>query len=157
MNQIFVVEKKEDGVRATIHRKGDSIRLFCAAGDDITDRYPSLVKSSKELTKHDFIIDGVISYDLESSTVTFNAFDILYLTDSLIELPWYDRKKNLHTLKFNERIKEIYSIIIDTHAELSKAVGIVTNLPSSKGAVVKTYESLYHTGKQTTEWRVLDG
>ena len=58
--------------------------------------------------------------------------------------PWYVRKQKLSEMRFTNRVKEVPSLVLESH-EVTDGVKLVKDLPNSVGAVVKDYYSDYRT------------
>jgi bifunctional non-homologous end joining protein LigD len=56
----WLFEVKYDGVRVLAHRHRDAIELYGRSGQQITARYPELVKALRALLVEDCLIDGEI-------------------------------------------------------------------------------------------------
>ena len=171
----WIIEKKYDGFRAVIHRKGDQVKIFSDQGKDITEAFPTAVEQAKKLTSSDFIIDcelvpykgnvplgrsaaakfiGAIKSGkkLDDSHVKFYVFDLLYLDGPLIDQPLYERIRKLRKLRFQDNIKKAEGLAVDTKKEAIKAINLMKKLPGSEGAMLKNYDGKYHPNKKAPDW-----
>jgi len=172
----FAVEKKYNGFRALIHRKGSSVKIFSDQAKDITFPFPTAAKQALSLTSSDFILDcEMVPYDekgnplgrniaakyigsvksrkdVDDSNVIFYAFDLLYLDTDLTSQPWFKRRQLLQKLKFTDNIKLSAALVVDTPSEMRKAVSLYKNMKGSEGAIIKRYNGIYSPGKETDAW-----
>ena len=169
------VEKKYNGFRAMIHRKGDTVKIFSDQNKDITFPFPTIVEQAKKLTPKDFILDcELVPYvdgkpmgrdytaryigavkskkEIDDSNVRFFAFDILYLDKPLISLQWYERKKILDTLSWTKNIKEAKSYVVNNRFDLKRIVEKLSELEGSEGAIIKRFDGVYSPGKESDAW-----
>jgi len=169
------VEKKYNGFRAMIHRKGDTVKIFSDQNKDITFPFPTIVEQAKKLTPKDFILDcELVPYvngkpmgrdytaryigavkskrEIDDSNVRFFAFDILYLDKPLISLQWYERKKILDTLSWTKNIKEAKSYVVNNRFDLRRIVEKLSELEGSEGAIIKRFDGVYSPGKESDAW-----
>ncbi|MFG2194854.1 ATP-dependent DNA ligase [Streptomyces sp. NPDC048639] len=54
------IEEKLDGIRAQVHRDGESVRVFTRTLDEITDRLPEVVAAARELAAERAVLDGEV-------------------------------------------------------------------------------------------------
>ena len=75
----FVHEIKHDGFRVIARKEGKRVKLYSRPGNDLTGRFPLIVKGVAELRSHSCIIDGeavacgpdgIASFELIRSWVT---------------------------------------------------------------------------------------
>jgi len=171
----YSIEKKMNGFHSQIHKKGDQVKIFSEQKKDITIALPNLVENIKKLSNSDFIIDGMlVIYDDEGNTldkkelmkdneivnsdenlnnkkIKFHVWDAPYFEKSIIELPLSKRIEILKKIKFNEKVLEIERKITDKQG-LKEAINWATNLPGSKGGLVKEMDSNYSFGEVDT-WK----
>ncbi|SIR65277.1 DNA ligase-1 [Haladaptatus litoreus] len=121
-----LVEYKYDGMRVTIHIRGDEVRIFTRRLEDVTAQFPDIVTAVHEAVAADnAIIEAeVVGYDPDTGRpipfqefskrikrktninamvaeypVTVHVFDLLYHTDeSLLNTPLSNRLDRLETL-----------------------------------------------------------
>ena len=141
----FAVEKKYSGFRATIHKKGDSVKIFSAQGKDITFPFPTIAAQAKGLSAKDFIIDcELVPYKgskplnrnviakyfgtaksrrgLDDKGVIFFAFDCVHFGSDITGLDWIERKKILDGMRFTSNIKKTPSIVIRNRDNASQVI-----------------------------------
>ncbi len=115
----WIYERKFDGERCLVFRKGKSVRLVTRNRKIVNSGYPELEKAAKKLKQDDFIIDGeIVAFDdsqtsfsklqnrmnvqhpseklIDSIPIFYYVFDILYFKDyDLMNAPLHYRKKIL--------------------------------------------------------------
>jgi bifunctional non-homologous end joining protein LigD len=120
-------EIKHDGFRVIARKKGSQVRLYSRPGNDLTHRFPLIVKAVARLRSRSCIIDseavacddkGVASFDLvryrhHDESVFLYAFDLIELNgDDLRPDPLEGRKATLEMIlakagpgiRFNEHM-----------------------------------------------------
>jgi len=161
----FAIEKKINGFRGVLERKGDSIKVFSDEKRDISRNFKTIISQADDLSSKDFILDGelvlkgggraeIAKYvtgkgELDDSDIEFQAFDILKFDEDVTKKPWHERKSLLHNLNFTKNIKEVRSIIVNSPDKARKAIDLMKNLPKSEGAMIKKYDGTYTKGKTT--------
>lgn len=171
----FAIEKKYNGFRGVLHKKGSQIKLYSDQAKDISSAFPTIISQTTELADSDIILDGeLVGYEdkkvlgrnelakfigavksgkkLDDSHIIFHAFDCLYFDENIDKRPWHERKLIMNKLKFTKNIQKTYSIVVNTPAEAKKAMIICKNLKGSEGAIIKKYDSIYESGKETDAW-----
>jgi ATP-dependent DNA ligase len=171
----WAIEKKYDGFRSVIHKKGNEVKIFSDQSKDITNAFPTAIKQALKLSGEDFIIDcELVPYSgstplgrsaaakyigsLESGTqvddkeVRFYAFDILYLGKPLIALPWNERQQLLRRLEFQHNVRKCEGLVVDSFESAVKAMNFMKKLAGSEGAMLKDYNGNYEPGKETDDW-----
>jgi DNA ligase-1 len=107
-------DDKYDGIRAQIHRDGETVRIYSRTLDDVTHRFPEIEAAARALDR-DVILDGeIVAFSdrilpfaiiqtrlgrrkvseklLRDAPVVFFAFDLLYLDgEVLFEQPLRER------------------------------------------------------------------
>jgi len=173
---IYAIEKKFNGFRALIHKKGGEVKIFSDQAKDITFPFPTAEQQAKTLSAKDFIIDcEMVPHDekgsplgraeaakyigaaksrkeIDDSRIKFYAFDLLYLDKDLTKEGWEVRNKLLSKMDFGDNIKYAEPIIVKNKADAEKAVRLFSGLKGSEGAVIKRLNGTYHLGKETDEW-----
>lgn len=69
----YVVEDKYDGVRAQVHKAGDRLEIFSRTLDRVTERYPELLSSLREIPGS-FVLDAEILAFRGDRAVLFTEF-----------------------------------------------------------------------------------
>jgi len=147
-NSRWAVEKNFGGINITIIRNGENVKLISKEYKH-QKRKTELTKDLLELTESDFIVNA----KLEDKKI--HIYDVEYLSESTLELPWCERKKLLNKLKYTDNVRDTYAIVVDNQDSLVKAVSAFNKLPNSHGVVVKEYMSK-HPKTGHSEWYVLD-
>lgn len=173
--KIWACEKKYNGFRAVIHKKGNEIKIFSDQSQDITFPFPTVESQAKAASVKDFIIDcEMVPYsgntalgrnvaaqyigavkshkDIDDSQIVFFVFDCLYLDGDISNEPWSVRKKTLNGLHFANNLRNSPAVITDSKDEAYKAIRMFANMVGSEGSIMKDYEAPYLTGKETDAW-----
>ena len=171
----WVVEKKYNGFRAVIHKKGNEVKIYSDQAKDITAGFPTAVEQARDLSDADFILDcELVPYKgkeplgraeaakyigavesgkkIDDSNVIFYAFDILYYNKPLINEPWYERHRVLRKLKSLSNIRKAEGLVVGTREEAVKAINFMKNLKGSEGAMLKRYDGKYYPNKVSDVW-----
>jgi hypothetical protein len=171
----YAIEKKYNGFRAVIHKKGDEVKIFSDQGKDITFPFPTIVSQAKLLSADDFVVDcefvpyigsepqgrsaaskyigAVKSHkDIDDSDVIFYAFDCLHLGNDLSGKAWSERKKELHSLNFTSNIKETHSVIVNSRDDALKAINMFKDMKGSEGVVIKETDGAYYKNDENSVW-----
>jgi DNA ligase D-like protein (predicted ligase) len=124
----WIYERKFDGERCLVFRKGDEVRLMSRNRKKLNSTYPELVDALEQQTDDDFVADGEIvafegkltsfsrlqnrmhsepEEDSQKVKVYFYLFDLMHLADAdLTKLPLRSRKALLRKLcKFEGPIR----------------------------------------------------
>lgn len=170
-------EEKYDGIRAQVHRSGNSIKIFSRTLDEVTE-FPELAESIANLAG-EFILDGEILawqglqplpftelqkrlgrkqldfWMRQDIPVRFVAFDLLYQDgDLLLDHPLAGRRRRLEMLLSGQPAPGIQ---IAPQKPCDSPDGIRTIFRSSleaghEGIVVKIPESPYTPGRRGGFW-----
>ena len=168
-------EYKYDGVRAQVHRAGNSSRVYSRRLEDITSSFPEIV-SSLEVAKGDFILDGEIvpfsggrplPFQLlqrrlrrmdkfeeaaKNAPVSYFAFDILMFDrEETTDMPLSKRRALLKRLVRGTKIRLAESIDVNTESEINAAFRRSREL-GYEGLVVKDPDGAYAMGKRGSGW-----
>jgi DNA ligase-1 len=168
-------EYKYDGVRAQVHKAGDSVRVYSRRLEDITSSFPEIAKSL-EGTKGDFILDGEIvpfsdgrplPFQLlqrrlrrmekfeeaaKNAPVSFFAFDILMFNGKeTTDSPLSRRRALLKRLVRGTGVKLAESSDVGNEAEINSSFRRSREL-GYEGLVVKDPDSVYAMGRRGTGW-----
>ena len=150
----WVHEIKHDGFRVIARKSGDRVKLYSRPGNDLTDRFPLIVKALAQLRLWSCIIDGEavacgedgiasfdrIRYRQHDATVFLYAFDLVELNgDDLRRDPLAVRKATLASLltraapglRFNEHLNEQDGPLVFAHACKLGLEGIVSKRRNS--------------------------
>lgn len=129
-NRDWIFERKLDGVRCLVFKKGKNVQLFSRNRNKLNNTYPELVRAFEEQPAKNFIVDGEIvafknglssfselqkRMNLKNSEeiaghetpVFFYAFDLIHFDGKdLAPLSLLERKKQLEqAIKFNDVIR----------------------------------------------------
>ena len=147
-------EIKHDGFRVIARKDGASVRLYSRPGNDLTKRFPLIVKGLAQLRLWSCIIDGEavacgedgiasfdrIRYRQHDASVFLYAFDLIELNDDdLRRDPLSVRKATLASLlsraapglRFNEHMDEKDGPLVFAHACKLGLEGIVSKRRNS--------------------------
>lgn len=142
-------EFKYDGLRAGIHKQGESVKIFSRGNEDTTGQFPDIVSNLRDTFNADSIIlDGEAvpynpetgelypfqmasqrrgrKYDLDSKTesipIVVFLFDILYLNGkSLASLPYGERRQILEsTFQENDSFKLARRLVSNESLEIER-------------------------------------
>jgi len=171
----YFVEKKHNGIRVLIHKKGDEVKIFSDKSEDLTSLFPNVVSQSKSLAIVDLILDcDVVLYndnksldkgmivkyaksirdgkDESDDGMVFYVNDCLYYDKDLTTKPLYERKKVIDFLKLTENIKKSGVVIVDNDKDVVKAIKMFGEMDGSDGAVIKQYDSNYCLSGDSKAW-----
>lgn len=126
----WIYERKLDGVRCLVFKKGKKVRLMSRNKNELNNTYPELVEAFKQQPEKNFIVDGEIvafkdglssfselqkRMNLKNSEeisqhktrVFFYVFDLIHFgKKDLSQLPLLERKKQLEqAVNYNEQIR----------------------------------------------------
>ena len=147
-------EIKHDGFRVIARKDGASVRLYSRPGNDLTKRFPLIVKGLAQLRLWSCIIDGEavacgedgiasfdrIRYRQHDASVFLYAFDLVELNgDDLRRDPLAVRKATLASLlaraapglRLNEHLEEQDGPLVFAHACKLGLEGIVSKRRNS--------------------------
>ncbi len=146
---VYSIEKKLDGIPLSIHKKDSSVKIFF--DKDVRFDVEDLIIEIKKLNEKDFILDGDLLLK-ESGKSEIYIRDIIYLDNSLTKLPFEKRSTLLDNFNFTERVKRIDSRTAGNKEDLKKAILWASSLEGSEGAIVRTLNENYLTGKSIS-WK----
>ena len=173
---VWAAEKKYNGFRATIHKKGLEVKIFSDQAKDITFPFPTAVKQALAASDKDFIVDcELVPYkgkqplgrdvaakyigsvkshkDIDDSGVIFHVFDCLYYDgQDLTDRPWQERQKYLKKLKFGNNFKRVEPVIVSEPDEAYKAIRFFSNLVGSEGCMLKRIDGKYRVNGESDDW-----
>ncbi|BBL45770.1 DNA ligase [Nanobdella aerobiophila] len=119
-----MIEYKYDGFRVQIHKKGNEISLWTRRLENVTDQFPDVIEFIKECLPmdKDFLVEGEIvgyhdrkylpfqkisqrirrKYNIEKMVkeipVVVRLFDIIYYDNSLLNVPFKERRDLLKSI-----------------------------------------------------------
>lgn len=163
-----VVERKLDGLRLQVHRRGDEVTVFTRNLRDITPEVPAVAESALQLLAESFILDGEgLMVGPDGSPLPFQDsmsrpgdggghpltafyFDVLHLDGvDLFDEPLSERRQALERLIPHEQ--RVGSIVTrapgaaDEYFEANVADGF-------EGVVVKDLTQPYEAGRRGSGW-----
>lgn len=155
----FCVEKDYDGLKAFVHKKGNTVTFYNELGKDITGYFDTTIGYAKQLSLSDFVLEcDIMEYDgkkpvimqeigskgFREESLIFHVSDLLYLDKELSEDPWISRRKKMESLfKWNNRFKQAPVLTVSNEKETLKAVTLMASLKGLKGVIIKNYDSPY--------------
>lgn len=171
------VEEKLDGIRVQVHRRGDAVRVYTRALDDITDRLPEVTAAALALEGDRLILDGeVIALDADGRPRPFQEvagrvgsradvtaaavavplspvfFDVLAADgEDLLDLSYAERRTTLDRLVPEPmRVRRVVAPAPDSAeaAEFWRA----TLDRGHEGVVIKALDTPYSAGRRGAGW-----
>lgn len=164
------VEKKYDGTTAQLHKKGKEVRIYTEDGTDVTENLPTLVSQIREKPE-DWVAIGELEWwkdgkhmpramtagilnskELrpEEKEIRMTLYDKLYHNEDIHELPFFERRKHLEQIKETPNLKISKPIfLVFNERDLEKAVGYVSKLEGSEGAMLKLANAPYELKPNT--------
>jgi len=164
-NPEYISEPKYDGIRATIIKRKNNIKIYSRYGNDITEEFPELEVAARKQIRGSIQIDGEITMpgkkfgDLigklkaikhrKHARVRFHAFDVLSKEGSSVkQLPLMERKAILkNSIGDGTIIKPTSYKQNPTKEDYRKAVK-----KGYEGIVLKRKDSKYKPGKRMLDW-----
>ncbi len=168
-------ERKYDGVRAQVHKKGKEVRIYSRRLEEITKFFPEVVQAFSE-SKGDFVLDGEIVpmadgrplpfqllqrrlrrvEDFEEAArnapVKFFAFDVLYSDGKeAVDLPLSKRRALVARALKGSGGEAASSDDVTTGDEVQAAFRASRDL-GFEGLVVKDPDSVYTMGRRGSGW-----
>jgi DNA ligase D-like protein (predicted ligase) len=99
----WLFEQKFDGIRLLAYRRGAEVRLY--SRNRLTQNLPPLAAAIARLPVDEIILDGEVTWDLQSA---YHVFDILWLNGhNLTSLPLEDRRALLQELPFTAPVRRV--------------------------------------------------
>ncbi|MBX4212051.1 ATP-dependent DNA ligase [Candidatus Pacearchaeota archaeon] len=171
------LEHKYDGFRMMINKNGKEISLFTRKLENVTKQFPDAVESVKSHIKGDsFILDcEAVGYDpktnkykpfeaisqrikrkydidllIKKLPVELNIFDILYYNGkSLIEMPFFERRKLLEKIVSTEKwkIRTSFQLITDSEEKAKEFYEHALEI-GEEGIMIKKLDAPYKQGRR---------
>jgi len=169
------VEWKLDGVRAQVHRDGDSVGVFTRTLEPIGDRIPEVVEAVRHLPADNFILDGELialrddgrprPFQETSARVAHRGdpsslratvplspffFDILHLDgEDLIDLPTRDRIRiGAKLLPLGVTVPRLLDATLESATEFMRDA----LARGHEGVMVKALDAPYQAGRRGDGW-----
>jgi DNA ligase D-like protein (predicted ligase) len=99
----WLYERKFDGIRLLAYKRGAEVRLY--SRNRLTQNLPPLAAAIARLPVDEIILDGEVTWDLQSA---YHVFDILWLNGhNLTSLPLEDRRALLQELPFTAPVRRV--------------------------------------------------
>jgi DNA ligase D-like protein (predicted ligase) len=99
----WLFEQKFDGIRLLAYKRGAEVRLY--SRNRLTQNLPPLAAAIARLPVDEIILDGEVTWDLQSA---YHVFDILWLNGhNLTSLPLEDRRALLQELPFTAPVRRV--------------------------------------------------
>jgi DNA ligase-1 len=169
--ETFFAEDKLDGIRAQIHKSGNSIAIYTRTMDRAEDSFPDVVQFVRNVPG-EFLLDGeivpwkagvVLPFShlqtrlgrkqlspriIADNPLAFIAFDVLYKDGrSLLETPLRQRRAMLETMGLlTTRIVEV-----STAEQIEQAFAAARE-SRNEGLVLKYPDSIYAPGRRGKSW-----
>lgn len=174
----WMVEDKYDGIRAQVHKQGDTVSIFGRTQEDIRERFPELVEPILAL-RGSFLLDGEIVAGTRERLLGFGilqrrlgrrrvgaavqkdfpccyiAFDLLYHdAEALFDTPLAERRTRLESVAAGSGIHLSTLQWAGEVAEI-EALFAAARQRGSEGIVAKDPQSRYTPGRRGKAWRKL--
>jgi ATP-dependent DNA ligase len=102
----WIFERKYDGIRLLAFKYGGEVRLY--SRNRLPQQIPPLAAAIAKLPVHDVVLDGEITWDLESG---YHVFDVLWHDGRLVtSLPLVDRQAILRALPFEPPLRHVDAV-----------------------------------------------
>lgn len=173
------IEKKYDGFRVQIHRKGDGIWVFSRRLEDVTRQFPEVVARAKEgLRAREYIVEGEVlavdsqwkprpfqdlgqriqrKYDIEKMVkkvpVQVNLFDVIFLDGkSVMKEPLRKRWKLLKNIVKEDRGFRLAEHIETKDMKEAERFYRAALEEGQEGVMVKNLDAAYQPGRRVGYW-----
>jgi bifunctional non-homologous end joining protein LigD len=171
----WAYEIKWDGIRALAYSEPGELRLETRNLNEVTDRYPELVRLGRALGSHRAILDGeIVAFDRDgrpsfellqrrmhvaspaqakrlaaATPVTYMIFDLLWLDGhTLMDLPYSERRRTLSRLALaGERWQTPEHLLGDGKALLAASAE-----QGLEGVLAKRLDAPYAPGLRSSAW-----
>ncbi len=172
-----MIEPKLDGFRVQIHRNKDTVKLFTRNLEDVTIQFPDVVSTVKtHVHSKDFILDSEVvgidpktkrvvpfqhisqrikrKYDIaeiaKNIPVVITVFDVIELNgETLLELPFEERRKRLKAIIKNEKYKiEVIEQLITSEQDKAEKYYQECLMKGHEGIMMKSIQGTYTPGKR---------
>jgi DNA ligase-1 len=169
-------EIKYDGSRAQIHKRGNKIKIFSRRLEDITDALPDLTQAITKSVQGDAIVEGEIvavendhprpfqyvlrrlrrKYDIaemiEKIPLKLYFFDILYTDQSLIDIPFTERRAVLEAAISPQEYAELSEMMITNDLGEAQQFFEHSLEIGHEGLMIKDPTSIYQPGARGKKW-----
>ena len=168
-------EYKLDGARIQVHRRGDEVRVYSRALNDVTHSVPEIVEATRTLAARSLILDGEAlalqpngrphrfqttmrrfgrRRDVEAARrslpLSVYFFDLLYLNgESLIDLPLQSRLAKMEAL-VSDAVRPRRTMT--DRVEVAEALWSQAIEEGHEGLMAKGLSSTYEAGSRGAHW-----
>lgn len=174
----WMVEDKYDGMRAQVHKQGDTLRIFSRTREDVHEQFPDLVKPLLAL-RGAFLLDGEIIAGTRERLLGFGilqrrlgrrriapavlkqypcryvAFDLLYYDgEAIFDAPLAERRARLESLITGGGI-DLSTLHWANELAGFEPLFAAARERGSEGIVAKDPNSPYSPGRRGKAWRKL--
>lgn len=171
-----IFEDKLDGIRAQVHVVNGQVRVFARGQDEVTPAFPEVVEALKALPRP-VVLDGEIlavtadgkprpfqalqarlgrrapdASVRERVPVAFIAYDCLYDGESLLALPWTERRARLEALGVRANPVGRFEVDKPLEPQLDEAF-TAARARGNEGLVLKRTDAAYEAGRRGSAWR----
>ena len=166
------IERKLDGARIQVHRRGDEVGIFSRNANEMSARAPELVAAALTLPADRFVLDGEalgLAPDgrplrFQDTMARFGSdadehspvqlvpffFDCLHLDgEDLLDAPLAERIERLGRAAPDHRVVSIQT----GSAEEGEAFLAESLALGHEGVMVKALDSVYAAGRRGSQWR----
>jgi DNA ligase-1 len=171
----MAIERKLDGARIQVHRRGDRVAVYTRNLNDVTARVPEVVEAVRALPAHELILDGEVialapsgaPYSFQTTMRRFGRrldvdtlraelplspffFDVLFHDgESLIDRPLAERLERLDAL-----LPSTLGVprIVTADADAAAAFQADALAAGHEGVMVKSMSATYAAGRRGSAW-----
>jgi len=157
LKEEVAIEPKIDGIRCQLHKLNGDIVLYTRKGEDITSKFPEIVKNIQSWPEN-VVLDGELVcfdknkildfYDINRKlksgigSAAFLTFDILYSDGVVYDMPFWRRRELLLSLPITDHTRPVPQVITQSSAEL-KQIYISLIKKGFEGIMIKEPDASY--------------
>ena len=170
-----VIEWKLDGARVQVHKRGDEVRLYSRAGNDVTDAAPEVVEAVRAMTATSLILDGEaialkadgapypfqdtmrrfgrvldVAAMRESMPLSVFFFDCLRIEDE--DLTGRDGRVRYDALARAMAAELVIPRLVTDDAAAAQSFYDDTVRRGHEGVMVKSLDAAYEPGSRSAQW-----
>lgn len=169
--KVFYADKKYDGFRMLIHKRGTRVRIYSRNLEDKTDGFPEICEEiCATFEGHDVVVDGeCIGVSQEGRAIPFQnistriqrkdggsnilvkvkLFDILYLDgNSFMDTPYRERRDTLSNIYRENGTIELAEYIVSGDIEEIKKFSELSKSEGNEGLILKDPDGLVELGER---------
>lgn len=171
-----VIEDKLDGVRTQAHVWNGNVRLFARGQDEVTAQFPEVVTALAQLPRA-VVLDGEViavrpdgqarpfqalqarlnranpgAHVRAQTPVAFVAYDVLFDGETVLELPWTERRKRLEALPLELNPVSRLKLDAPLEGQLDDAF-TAARARGNEGLMLKRIDAPYEAGRRGSAWR----